>query len=779
MDGFKDIQELLSQPIIRNIADAALQFLQGIAQHSQNDNPGLGLSQQTPRISPAQTGGENPGINPIQMLGSSQPGISTAQTGGENRGINRINMVGSSQPGISTAQTGGQNRGINPIQMLGSSHPGNSTAQTGGQNRGINHIQMLGSSQPGISTAQTGGQNPGMNHFHNMGSSQLTPGLGPEYPTIYDGLGKQYSIIPRSNGSAGVTPRRHSVPADRRKMIFSNIPKKPDFEMNVIGVETVDRTNPRAPTKMEEKILQSKGLGIKQVTFWETDQSTTVDWRIKEVFPIFRSLKGGLKMWAFGGGNSLSLYELGSPIVNGSILKGCSRRIVVSPRREDEQLGLPKTVEMSQIMAQCEHCGKEYDLAILDTHEMECACNVNEDYGAETKLVKKTRYEDESEKYDMPNTRSKSVTRGSCAGNSCTTSSDISPIAGPSGRDLLSSLPKPPTEGYSVADPSSYPSQFSPSTNSDSDVDGIDTLLKHKSEVMFADHSEIFDSDSEFKNELVIRRSHLYEDCIAAVGNKNFIEKIKFPLIITFVGEAGSDYGGLRTDLITRMYDSMEETMELVHVSYISSCENGEDRETKKENYSILYAYGVWCAVGIVQLRICSPFILQWYDAFPDDHPFKEGLSILDVDGLLKRKGIRQLFQAIKLSSTEFENLLEPAEEPAENPFQRFSEERALDEFLSFVRRIEDGRIKGKDSDGNELTVASVYRFITASKIVPRVRKEKLAYKFVLSKKNILTRPEASTCFHNFSIPITSSQNEMDMLWLSALTETDGSYHKT
>ncbi|XP_046650468.1 uncharacterized protein LOC124341413 [Daphnia pulicaria] len=71
---------------------------------------------------------------------------------------------------------------------------------------------------------------------------------------------------------------------------------------------------------------------------------------------------------------------------------------------------------------------------------MECASNVNEDYGAETKLVKKTRYEDESEKYDMPNTRSKSVTRGSCAGNSCTTSSDISPIAGPSGYRLGYSL---------------------------------------------------------------------------------------------------------------------------------------------------------------------------------------------------------------------------------------------------------------------------------------------------------------------------------------------------
>jgi hypothetical protein len=61
MDGLKDIQDLLSQPIIRTIADAAMQFLQGIAnqhpQQTQNENPGispstqnLGSSQQTPRI---------------------------------------------------------------------------------------------------------------------------------------------------------------------------------------------------------------------------------------------------------------------------------------------------------------------------------------------------------------------------------------------------------------------------------------------------------------------------------------------------------------------------------------------------------------------------------------------------------------------------------------------------------------------------------------------------------------------------------------------------------
>lgn len=89
-----------------------------------------------------------------------------------------------------------------------------------------------------------------------------------------------------------------------------------------------------------------------------------------------------------------------------------------------------------------------------------------------------------------------------------------------------------------------------------------------------------------------------------------------------------------------------------------------------------------------------------------------------------------------------------------------------------------DGDIKGEDSNGKQLTVASVYRFITSSKIVPRVRHDKLAYKFVLSKKNILVRPEASTCFHKFSFPITSSQQEINMLWLSASTEAERSYHK-
>jgi hypothetical protein len=61
----------------------------------------------------------------------------------------------------------------------------------------------------------------------------------------------------------------------------------------------------------------------------------------------------------------------------------------------------------------------------------------------------------------------------------------------------------------------------------------------------------------------------------------------------------------------------------------------------------------------------------------------------LDVDQLLKLETIRKLFKPIVLSAKDFENLLEPADALAQNPFQRFAEDRALNEFLSFLQRIE------------------------------------------------------------------------------------------
>jgi hypothetical protein len=38
-------------------------------------------------------------------------------------------------------------------------------------------------------------------------------------------------------------------------------------------------------------------------------------------FPIFLEVKGGLKIWAYASGNNHSLVELGTPIVNGTVLR--------------------------------------------------------------------------------------------------------------------------------------------------------------------------------------------------------------------------------------------------------------------------------------------------------------------------------------------------------------------------------------------------------------------------------------------------------------------------
>ena len=69
--------------------------------------------------------------------------------------------------------------------------------------------------------------------------------------------------------------------SERRK-IFSKTPKKSEFELEVIGVESIDRTNPRGPTKLEERILHSRGLGAQRVAFLDSDPPSVVNFRIKQ-----------------------------------------------------------------------------------------------------------------------------------------------------------------------------------------------------------------------------------------------------------------------------------------------------------------------------------------------------------------------------------------------------------------------------------------------------------------------------------------------------------------
>ena len=64
------------------------------------------------------------------------------------------------------------------------------------------------------------------------------------------------------------TPKGNYKIISEERKIFSKTPKKSKFELIVIGVDSIDRTNPRGQTKLEERMLHSRGLGAQRVTFF-------------------------------------------------------------------------------------------------------------------------------------------------------------------------------------------------------------------------------------------------------------------------------------------------------------------------------------------------------------------------------------------------------------------------------------------------------------------------------------------------------------------------------
>lgn len=72
------------------------------------------------------------------------------------------------------------------------------------------------------------------------------------------------------------------------------------------------------------------------------------------------------------------------------------------------------------------------------------------------------------------------------------------------------------------------------------------------------------------------------------------------------MGEDGIDYGGLRDDLVSLMYDSIESTIEVVDASYRKALIGGEiDGEVIPidELHDRLYAFGVWSGKMAISIK--------------------------------------------------------------------------------------------------------------------------------------------------------------------------------
>ncbi len=73
---------------------------------------------------------------------------------------------------------------------------------------------------------------------------------------------------------------------------------------------------------------------------------------------------------------------------------------------------------------------------------------------------------------------------------------------------------------------------------------------------------------------------------------------------------------------------------------------------------------------------------------------------------------------------------------------------------------------------GAPFGLIDVFSFVSGSKYFLRdPLKRQIKYSFVLDPPGLCPRPVAQTCFLNLKIPLIIDQQDMELRWVSALTE--------
>ncbi len=110
---------------------------------------------------------------------------------------------------------------------------------------------------------------------------------------------------------------------------------------------------------------------------------------------------------------------------------------------------------------------------------------------------------------------------------------------------------------------------------------------------------------------------------------KHFLrEKIRFPLVVNFVGEDAGDGGGPRDELVSMVLDSMGDTIESVDKLFSSPLET--ENIDRLDIESRLFAFGVWASIAIVQCGFTPKFLLKWMN-LAESHPFIMGANLLET----------------------------------------------------------------------------------------------------------------------------------------------------
>ena len=121
------------------------------------------------------------------------------------------------------------------------------------------------------------------------------------------------------------------------------------------------------------------------------------------------------------------------------------------------------------------------------------------------------------------------------------------------------------------------------------------------------------DFDSLEENVIEVNRPYYLAAALEAVESESFMEKIKKPLKIRYLGEAGVDGGGLRRDYLTNVVNGFETALARSGVQHV------ED--------AMFFTAGVFTAIAVLQENITRKYAIN---GLTNSH-FVRGLNVMGL----------------------------------------------------------------------------------------------------------------------------------------------------
>ncbi|EFX69195.1 hypothetical protein DAPPUDRAFT_258962 [Daphnia pulex] len=266
-------------------------------------------------------------------------------------------------------------------------------------------------------------------------------------------------------------------------------------------------------------------------------------------------------------------------------------------------------------------------------------------------------------------------------------------------------------------------------------TEGLNKMFIHRTKIMEYTDMEAYASPDEKANSLNVTRGTYVFDLIIASKNPVFLAKIKRPLLVTFIGEAGQDGGGLRKNLLSMVVD---------HSTDVFTTEPDEMAIADSDD--------------IDDIHFALSLILVVH----------EGLELCRK--LLEDVQIQTLFVDIPVTVALILEILENDSKPS-NPETKMCQIISFNFFVDYLNNVADGKVLVPNRC-IKISLEEVYYFITGLNNVP-VCWDSLKYKIKYQLNDTINRfrPSSNTCpgVAQLTLPIVEKYKDMEDGWIDGV----------